>query len=171
MANPLYVERAASYFAVVQAFPARVDQAVLVDLQQAFEAQDSPDFVLASYPNPYNAPWRTSRLHRLPFRLSMGLHESLPQPGQFDDEATAAVVTSYATAEIGHPDRTLTGWLAATQRVYEAATGALVDAALHGIPRDQVLSTLHEARKQRLLSRKHATYARRAVDTICQLAL
>lgn len=169
MSNVLYVSRTAEYFAQVIDIPWIVKQERLEELQEYMGAGESVDFNLSTYQDANREETvRVGRLFHLPFRLSLGLHESVEPV--INAEATRAIFEAYKSTMPLHPkekDKLLIK-MQRSERAQSAIGGALVEASIDRTYADQLGERLKFARRERMLDYPNGSTIRHAMKLLSQ---
>ncbi len=166
MTNVLHASRTAEYFAQVIDNPWLVKQGRLDELQDQMGAADSIDFQLSTYQDVSNGQLvRVGRLFHLPFRLSLGLHESVDPV--IDTEATIAIFGAYKAVEPLHPKaKGLPLKAQKAERARSAIGGAFMEASADRRQPDLIEEGIKFARENRLLDIVDRSTVRSAIKLL-----
>lgn len=151
MADVLHASKTAEYFAQVIDYPWLVKQGRLDELQEQMGAGESIDFQLSTYQDVSNSEVvRVGRLFHLPFRLSLGLHESVEPI--INTEATLAIFGAYKAVEPLHPKaKGLPLRAQKAERARSAIGGAFIEASADRRQLELIQEGIKFAYKNRLL--------------------
>jgi len=151
MANILYAGQTAEYFSQAVDKPWIVTQDRLDELQEHMGASGSNDFSLESYLGANGEIIKVGRLFSLPFRLSLGIHESVEPI--VNPEATLTIHGVYkSTLPMDPKPDGFRLDLQKMQRAESAIVGALIQAADDRGFADLIGPAMKFARKKKLIT-------------------